>query len=199
MDDYDTFLHGNKLRKYYYKFLFVIAVLISLGVYIFFNFQPEIYKSSGKFAVFYGNKTDNTSATLQTNTDLTKSIAETAKSRYFLEKLSGVSGVEFNSSDLYNNIDNIIKSNVVTNSNIVNIELYDKNPDNLDKINKIFLTQLNLSKIISGSNSMVTIQTIDPLFTQPEPTYPKPLTYAIVAFVVIFFFGLLIVYSSTPQ
>lgn len=199
MDDYNSFLHGNKLKKYYYKFLFIIALLISLGVYIFFNFQPEIYKSSGKFAVFYGNKTENTTTALQTNTDLTKSIAETAKSRYFLEKLSVASGVEFNSDDLDNNIDNIIKSNVVTNSNILNIELYDKNPDNLDKINKIFLTQLNSSKIISGSNSLVTIQTIDPLFTLPEPTYPKPLTYAIVAFVIIFFSGLLIIYSSTPQ
>lgn len=194
MDDY-TFLYGGKRKRYFYKLLVLVAVIISLVVYIFFNLQTPIYKSSGKFAVFYGNKIDNSNTSLQTNTDLTKSISETTKSRYFLEQISRASGVKFEDEDLDNNIENIIKSTVTTNSNIVNIEFFNQSPEALDKINKIFLAQLNGSKIITDSNSMVTIQTIDPLYTLPDPAYPRPLTYAITTFFIVIFAGLLIIYS----
>lgn len=198
MDDYNSFLHGNKRKRLYYKLLISMALLISAGIYLFFNFQPSVYKSSGKFAVFYGTKAENSTAGLQTNTDLTKSISETVKSRFFLEKISQASKVEFNNKNLDSNIENIIKANVVTNSNIVNIEIYDQDPNNLEKINKVFLNQLNSSKIIADSGSQVTLQTIDPLYTSPDPVFPKPFTYAIAAFIAVVFAGLLIIYSLTP-
>lgn len=198
MDDYNSFFSEKKRKKLYYDLLFGVAILLSVAIYVFFNFQPSVYKSSGKFAVFYGNNSTVAASSLQTNADLTKSIAETVKSRYFLEKISSSSGVKFDSSDLDNNVDNIIKANVITNSNIVNVEFYDKSVKNLNKINDVFLTQLNSSKIVSSSSSLITIQTIDPLYTSPEPTFPKPLTYALAAFVVIVTIGLLIIFSIAP-
>ncbi|MCX6810797.1 MAG: hypothetical protein NTY30_03685 [Candidatus Berkelbacteria bacterium] len=195
MDGYNSFLHGDRLKKLYYKILFLLALVISIGIYIFFNFQPAVYQSSGKFAVFYLNKSDTTASGLQTNDDLTKSVAATITSRYFLEKVSQTSGVDFDSKMLDNNVDNIVKANVMTSSNIISVDFMNTNTDNLDKINAVFLNQLNSSKIISGSNSSITIQAIDPLYTLPNPTYPKPLTYALVSLAVIIFAGFLIIYT----
>lgn len=198
MNDLYSYSDDIKRKSYYYYLILGIAVLISITIYVFLSFQPSVYKSSGKFAVFYSNNTESLTGGLQTNSDLTKSISETVKSRYFLEKISQSSNVKFDSKDLDNNIDNIIKTNVVTNSNIMTIEIYDKDVNDLNKINNVFLDQLNASKIITSSNSLITIQTIDPLYTSPNPTFPKPLTYALVAFVVVVVAGLLIVYSLTP-
>lgn len=198
LNDYDFDLNNRKKKIYYYYLLLAIAILASIAVYIFFYFQPPIYKSSGKFAVFYSNSSENTDGGMKTSTDLTKSIAESVKSRYFLEKVSEASGVKFDSSELDNNISNIIKADVVTNSNIMTVEFNNQNTTNLNKINNVFLNQLNASKIITDTNSDVTIQTIDPLYTYPKPTYPKPMTYAMATFVVIVVIGLLVIYSFTP-
>jgi len=198
VDDNNFFSFERKRKKLFYGAMISIAALFSVAIYVFFYFQPSVYKSSGKFAVFYGNDSATASNSLQTSPDLTKSIAETVKSRYFLEKISVASGVEFDSKDLDNNMDNIIKANVVTNSNIVNIEFNDKNIDNLNKINDVFLSQLNSSKIIASRSPLITIQTIDPLYTSPESTYPKPLAYAAATFIIIIVAGLLIIFSVTP-
>jgi len=195
MDGYNSFLHGDKLKKLYYKILFLSAIVISLGIYIYFNFQPAVYQSSGKFAVFYVSKTDTSTSGLQTSDDLTKSVAATITSRYFLEKVSQASNVNFDSKMLDNNVDGIVKANVMTSSNIISVDFMNTDTDNLDKINAVFLNQLNSSKIISGSNSSITIQAIDPLYTLPDPTYPKPLTYALISLAVIVFAGLLIIYT----
>lgn len=198
MNDYNLNDLGSKRKIYYYYLLLAIAILASAAVYIFFYFQPSIYKSSGKFAIFYSNSSESNTGGLQTNSDLTKSVAESVKSRFFLEKISQSSGVKFDSNDLDNNIDNIVKVSVVTNSNIMNVEFNNPNIANLNKINNIFLNQLNELKIITDTNSLIMVQTIDPLYTSPKPTYPKPLTYALAAFIVIAVVGLLMIYSLTP-
>ena len=187
------------MKKLYYQLLFAVALLASMSIYIFFNLQPSVYKSSGRFAVFYKDKNGEIANNLQTNSDLTKSIAETVKSRYFLENISKASGIKFDDSDLDSNLDKIVNASVITNSNIVLIEFFNQNTDNLDKINKVFLSQLNSSKLITGADSSITIQTIDPLFSSTDPTYPKPMTYALATFVVIIFAGLLLIYSLPSQ
>lgn len=199
MEEYDSFIHSYKIKKLYYQLLFITAFVASISVYIFFNLQPPIYKSSGRFAVFYKDRSGQVTNNLQTNSDLTKSIAETVKSRYFLENIFKASGIEFDKNDLNNNIDKIVNTSVITNSNIVLIEFFNQDTSNLDKINKVFLGELNSSKLISSTDSSITIQTIDPLFTSTDPSYPKPLTYALATFVVIIFGGLLLIYSLPNQ
>lgn len=196
MDDY-TLGSDKQKRNSNYFLLLAIAILLSIGVYIFFYFQSAIYKSSGKFAVFYSNSPESTDGGMKTSTDLTKSIAESVKSRYFLEKISQSSGVKFDSDDLDNSIDNIVKVSVVTNSNIMVVEFNNTSISNLNKINNVFLNQLNSSKIVTDTNSVISIQTIDPLYASPKPTYPQPLTYALAMFVITIVLGLLIIYSRT--
>jgi len=197
VSDYD--LNSFSARKKHYLYLLLaLAILIPIGVYVFFYFQPPVYKSSGKFAVFYSNNSESQTGGLQTNSDLTKSVAESIQSRYFLEKISGSSGVTFDQKALDSNIGNIVKTSVVTNSNIINVEFDDKSTNNLNKINNVFLNQLNATKIVTNMNSLVTIQTIDPLYTSPKPTYPQPLTYALATFGVIVVVGLLLIYTLTP-
>lgn len=195
MYEYNSFINGHKMKKLFYKLLFVVAFLASISVFIFFNLQPPIYKSSGRFAVFYKNSNGEIVNNLQTNTDLTQSVSETVKSRYFLESISQASGVEFDANDLNNNLDKIVNTSVITSSNIVLVEFFNQSTANLDEINKVFLDTLNSSKLVSSTNSSITIQTIDPLFTSTDSSYPKPLTNALATFVVIIFAGLLLIYS----
>ncbi|MEI8061226.1 MAG: hypothetical protein WCG99_02945 [Candidatus Berkelbacteria bacterium] len=198
MNEYNSFLNGHRVKKLHYQLLFAVAFLSAILVFIFFSLQPPIYNSSGRFAVFYKDGSGDLTSNLQTNPDLTKSIAETVKSRYFLEKISRASDVEFNENDL-NNLDKIVNASVISNSNIVLIEFFNKNTSALDKINKVFLDELNSSKLISSTNSSITVQTIDPLFTSANSSYPKPLTNALATFAVIVFAGLLLIYSISDR
>lgn len=186
-------LDSGKKKASLYWMLVIFSLLLSVAVFIYFSLQTKVYRSVGKFAVFYSN--DKLTTDLSTSNNLSKSIAESIKTRHFLEGLSQASGVSFADENLENGIGNIVKADIVNNSNIITVEFNDESKENLDKINSIFLSQLKSSKIIEDSSSMVEIQVIDPMYTFEEEIYPEPIKYALLTFVGVLSIGLLAIYT----
>jgi len=182
--------------KLYFLNLLIISVIIGVITFVFFYMQPKTYKSSGKFSISYKDPAEMAAKNLySTNLDsMALALTEGIKSRVFVDQLLTNASIKFDIEEL-NRTNKIISATVLKDSSIVTVEIYNKDRDALEKINKIFLDNLNDSEIVKSQEPKIVIKAIDPLYASQKPVYPAPLKFSIFAIAGTYLLGLMLIYT----
>lgn len=184
----------NKSSKIYFVKLIIFALVIAATVFVYFQMQPPVYKSSGKFSISNEGSSDSLNIYGNVSVNLTSTVTEGIKSRLFVEQMLKDANVTYTAEEI-NQVDSYISAEVIKDSNIITVEIKNRDKNALNVINDHFLQTLRDSQIINSQYPAVTVQVVDPLFTSSKPFSPKPLKYAAITFVAIFFVGSLFYYS----
>lgn len=182
--------------KLYFLNLLIISVIVGIVAFTYFYMQPKTYKSSGKFSISYQNQEEMAAKNLySSNLDsLALSLTEGIKSRVFVDQLMKDSSVSIDPEDL-NKISKIISATVLKDSSIITVDIYSKDRDALDRINKVFLKNFNDSDIVKGQEPKIIIKAVDPLYASQKPVYPAPVKFTIFAMAGTYLLGLMIIYT----
>ncbi len=194
------------LSKNFFFILVVISIIIGFACYLYFQNQPKVYKSSGKFSVSYVDNSDLMSKNVYTssyNNNLqaeARSLTEGIKSRIFVNSLLESAQIKFDSKTL-DNLDKIISAEIIDDSNIITVEIYSNNQNSINRINDKFLDVLNSSEFVVSQDSKIQIKTVDPLYSNGIPIYPETLKYSLLASFCCFLFGcmLYLIFKSQKE
>lgn len=167
---------GYSLKKFYLA-IFLISFALSVSVYVYFATETPVYAARGKFSYFFNTSTNTTITAPFTSDPFTKSISDSIQTRSFLAKLYQAAGVKFDSAQA-EKPSKFISSSVVVGSNVVQVTIFSTNKEDLSKLSLKFVSVLNDSSIISETVPKPNINITEPIYTDPDPTYPKPFEYA---------------------
>ena len=194
----------SNYSKIYFIFLVLISIAFGLVSFFYFRSQPQVYRSVGKFSVSYAGGeefaakeiyTTNYNLNLQTEA---KSLTEGIKSRIFVESLLKSAKVAYD-PEILDNIDQIISASVIKDSNIVTVEAFSNSANDLEKINRSFLTVLNSSQFVTSQDPKIQIKAVDPLYSNNIPIYPETIKYSLLASACSFFLGVMLYFIFKPQ
>ena len=180
--------------KIYFTALLTLSIIVGVVSILYFQSQPKIYKSVGKFSVSYLSGEEFTTKDVYTtnyNYNLqaeARSLTEGIKSRVFVSSLLRGVGVKFNPKSL-DRIDRIISAEVIKDSSIVEIEIYNNDVNTLKRINKVFLNILNSSDFVESQDPKIKVKAVDPLYSNNIPIYPETMKYSLLATVCFFLLG----------
>lgn len=184
---------GGRLKKYYlYSFFF--AIIVAMATYFFLSLKPAIYKSSGKFSLLASAQSTTENKNPYADGILNKTVTESIKTRYFVQKLYADAGVKLIESEIIN-IGDIIDAKVIDDSNILEVNIFCKNKNDLEKINKVFFSTLKESGVLTAGKSENQLKIVEPFYTDENPVSPKPLKYSGIAFLAALLVGILLVYT----
>ena len=188
----------SRLKKYY--FVVAIAALVAGGAtYIVFSFQPPVYKATGKFSYYYPTSISGSTENLPYTTEtLTKSIAESIKTRSFVEELLFAANVKFD-NDVIDQPEKVIEAKVISGSNIIQADVTNSDMNALKRISEKFFETLEKSTLVSDSGPKPQIRVVEPMYTSSDPSYPKPLEYAMLAAAAVLLIGLMTIYVFSTE
>lgn len=181
------------MKKYYY-FLLVISLIAAVLAFIIVLIQKPTYQSSGKFSVIKNSDSNEIKNDNILDVTLYNSVAESIKSREFVKTLYSASGISYKEADL-EDLDNFIKVGVVSNSNVIQIDLINKDKDALDALGSNFNNTVKQSGVLQSQKSKLELRVIDPMYTLPNAISLSPLKVSLIVFVAMYILGLLIAYT----
>lgn len=182
--------------KLYFLNLLIISLVIGVITFTYFYMQPKVYKSSGKFSISYQDPEGMAAKNLYNSnlSSMALALTESIKSRVFVDQLLTGASVEFESEEL-NKTNKIISATVLKDSSIVSVDIFNKDREALERINKLFLESLNNSEAVKSQEPEIIIKAIDPLYAGKSPVYPAPVKFTIFAIAGTFLLGLMVIYT----
>jgi hypothetical protein len=194
------------VSKNFFFVLVTISIIIGFACYFYFQNQPKVYKSSGKFSVSYVDNSELMSKNPYTSSynynfqAQARSLTEGIKSRIFVSSLLESANIKFDSRSL-DNIDRIISSEIIDDSNIITVEIYGNDQNDINRVNDKFLNILNSSEFVINQDPKIQIKAVDPLYSTGIPIYPETIKYSLLATSCCFLFGcmLYLIFKSQKE
>lgn len=185
---------SNRLKGLYIGIL-LLAAIGSIATFVVFQSQPKMYRAVGRFTYYYPSKQDaGTSYIPFTSETFTKSIAESAKTREFLESLFISSGDVSYDPSILEHPAKVIQAKVVSGSNVIDVSVVMNDLKALKTISDNYFNVLKNTPLIKTDGPSPVIQILDPMFIEGNPYYPRPLHYAALTFASIILVGMMIIY-----
>jgi len=154
-----------------------------------------MYRAVGRFTYYYPTQqTPNTSNIPFTSEILTKSIAESVKTREFLENLFvSTENVSYD-PEILEEPGKVIQAKMIAGSNIIDVSVVLNDLQALKIISENYFEVLKTTPLVKTDGPSPVIQVLDPMFIESEPYYPKPLQYAALTFAGVILVGMMMVY-----
>lgn len=154
-----------------------------------------MYRAVGRFSYFYPSKVNGSLNNLPYTSELlTKSIAESVKTREFLENLFISAGDVSYDTEILEKPSKAIQAKVVPGSNVIDVSVTLNDLQALKAVSKTYFSVLEKTPLVETDGPKPQIQILDPMFIEKDPYYPKPLQYAAFAFAGVILIGTMIVY-----
>jgi len=184
----------NKLKSLYIGII-LLAVIASVGTFIVFQYQPKMYRAVGRFTYYYPTKPEPTTSNIPfTSEILTKSIAESIKTREFLESLFVLTDNVSYDPEILEEPGKVVQAKMVSGSNIIDVSVVLNDLQALKIISENYFEVLKTTPLVKTDGPSPVIQVLDPMFIESSPYYPKPLQYAALTFAGVILVGMMIVY-----
>lgn len=184
--------HQKSKYKQNIAIVVLAALLLGEGCFVYFNSQKPIFRAIGKFSYYYPSSANNSKVEVPyTSETLTKSLAESIKTRSFVEDLLTNANVDIG-SDLGDKIDKVLQAKVLPGSNIIEVKVANEDKAALGRISDKFFDTVKASSFASDQGPKAEIKVVDPLYVDKEPYYPKPLAYALIAFATVLVIGFIV-------
>ncbi len=184
--------------KKYYLIVILLSFALAVGTFVFFATEKNVYVSRGKFSYYFSSSSNPTNDLPFVSDAMTKSISDSIQTRAFLEKLYNASNITV-SSKISSNPTKYIKTSVIEGSSVIQVSIFSENKETLSRLSQKFYTVLNSSSLISGMVPKPNINIVDPLYTNENPTYPKPLEYAGLVFIGSLLVGIMFLYIFSNE
>lgn len=186
-------MDNNFTLKKFYLAVILIAFALAVGVFVFYATETPIYAARGKLSYFFNVSSPQSNNIPYTSDTFTKSISDSIQTRAFLTSLYQEANIKL-PTDKTSKPSEFVTSSVVSGSNVIQVNIYSTNKDNLGKLSMKFITALNKLPIITQTVPPPTISITEPLYTDPNPSFPKPLEYAGLVFIGSLLVGIMFLY-----
>ena len=185
------------IRKFY-LIVILLSFALAVGTYVFFATENKIFVTRGKFSYYFTTSKTPTNDLPFISDTMTKSISDSIQTRSFLEKLYNTANVKF-SDKIASNPGKYIKTTVVEGSSVIQVSIFSENKETLSRLNQKFYKVLENSSLISGTVPRPYINIVDPLYTEKNPSYPKPLEYSALVFIGSLLVGVMFLYIFSNE
>lgn len=178
-----------------YVGILLLAIVASIATYIIFQYQPKMYRAVGRFTYYYPTQSGQSSTNVPfTSEYLTKSIAESVKTREFLENLFASSKNLSYDPQIIEAPSKVLQAKVVSGSNVIDVSVVLADLQALKVISENYFEIVKSTPMMDAQGPKPEIEILDPMFIEREPYYPKPLQYALFAFAGVVLVGTMIIY-----
>lgn len=185
------------IRKFY-LIVILLAFALAVGTYVFFATEKNVYVTRGKFSYYFTTSSSPTNDLPFISDPMTKSISDSIQTRSFLEKLYKSANLNF-TDKIAGNPNKYIKTTVIEGSSVIQVSIYSQSKETLSRLSQRFYTVLEGSSLIAGTVPGPKINIVDPLFTDSNPTYPKPLEYSALVFIGSLLVGIMFLYIFSNE